>query len=621
MVFDWIRKFVSPKKNVTPKKKIVVKSPPTTLRSSEDKKIGVGKEVTPPSTIGSNGAEMSPILAVTTRPSTPAPPPPPVQPIPSVKGENMEDTDARNQEIEEDDDSNFDDGEYDDDMLDVDDVEQKALAPPPSPMPPHAQTNPLQDWELKKKIFEFFENDPDIDFLDIKHELDSQRCIDANGEPISMARISRYKKDWLGWVRKREERAEQLMRVKEMEGELGVTPLYPKPGGNEAQYVDEMGQPLQPPPKQKRVAYQPVPAQAPPQQQFVAQPNPAPFVLPPRMTRLEILFQQLDSAIKQNNPGLARIVADGIYAEYDRGGEGGGNDNKMWGLMSTMVSGMFNKQMTEKSNPMKDMRDMAGLMKELMPDRGSESETVQMTKAVGEIVHHTTGELKDTILTVTGHRDDAGKVGVCPYCNKMIPADSLVCSYCGGRLASSPQAGVYPEPQEQIPQNVPPPAQPPMQSTYARPPTPNPIPPVQSQIQASPVQQSGGSTISKDIEQYKKSVKKLTNYIAQKDNPNSLINFGWKFLDAEEKEKAVLAVVIGKDRLYYCVDRLAPQYPDMAQQIELLKSVDGRAWVESALKAIEEKAREEKVRIQPERFALLLKEIQDIMGFEIPDKV
>jgi len=569
----------------------------------------------------------------------------------------------------------IDEDDYDEDADTEEDNEEIEERPQPQVFNiPNLKRFP--EPEIRKFIYDMYEQYPEIRADQLQAELDRLRIVDTHGQRVGITTIMAYKRAWSQWVENREDEVERVSRLREQEEDIGVEPMIPENTGNGVQYIERPRADKrrkvfhqQPnaavnnePPNQN---YAPVYAQPPvvfanaggiagspittptqtPQYQPQPQPSQAPLIIPPRKSRLEFLFEQLQTAVASKNVNLVAVVVDGIYKEYDRAEGGGGAETHLWGLMNTMMTGMFNKQMSSSESPTKLLKDIVAISQGLIPppqppqQAAGESENVQMAKAVGTIAQQMTGEIKDTILTVAGKKGGGGggaeDKGVCPYCEKVIPIDSSMCPYCGGKLAPpEPAQGMYRQmPQQQQPPQLPqsnygynPNSVPAMQSHYQMAQQPQmqqpqmpPQMPQQMPPQQVPNQAQGGEGITpKETEELKGYVKKVANAISNKDNPAQTINFIWRFVGETVRKQLLLGAIIGEVNLYAVLEKMSPQYPDMAQQLSIISSPEGRNWVYSALETVKENARKDGLKVTEAELALMARELQQKVGFEIP---
>lgn len=395
-------------------------------------------------------------------------------------------------------------------------------------------------------------------------------------------------------------------------------PIY-RPGTDQASHQPE---PMQYQQQQYQQQPQPVPQQQ-PQQQVNTDLNINDFK---KKTQLEVYIDNFNDARRAGDVPMQKMMGMGIFAEMDKADSG--SSDPAFKLLNTVISASMGKNKDEKSDFDK-MEQFTNMYAQINQGSGK-SDAVGITEAVVEGAKVVSHEISDTILVASGNKNASSNMAVCPNCKKVVPVDSVRCPYCSARFVAVPQEGVYEEPQYEEQEGTTPPQMAaqhhqeqkgPMHSKYQ----PQPPQPPQPAAPGAPEEQMAPQPVERinmseaENKEYTSYIKKLSNLIAQKNDPKQLIDIIWGSLDQEDKEKACLGVVLGPERLYYILERITPQYPDLKQNLDIIASTDGRAWINSALVTVKDKLDNEGFLTEEGKLPGMVKELQDKLGFVIPD--
>lgn len=458
----------------------------------------------------------------------------------------MQDDDNQEDEYEQ---ENGDEGSED---FEEDAEEERVQPPQQRPPQQRSRLMTLSNDEFKDEIFSYFDQDPNITVPQVYQRLLDNGYGNDLGDPFGMPKIGATKKSWLTTRRKEREKLAAQNSNQQQYHPSGVTPAPISLSPQAAKSMDDLSA-LRPP------------------------------------SKLEILTKNLQIARETGDKSMIAIWLDLLYKEIDKNdNKGGGGDDWAKNLAGTIITGMVTNK-PPVQNTMKQLNEAADLLIKLKgpeTDRGQESETVAMTREIGKMVTHGVDELKDTALTIAGKPNVADMFGVCPNCQKPVLKDSNLCNYCGVRFRADPQAGVYP-------------AAPPGQMSAPQeggsgmkhrqlsgqaPQGPS----------AAPQQQAPQGMTDKQKDTLRDYAKRIANMVASKEDPDSAVGKMYFFMGEEDKNLAmVVAGGMGMDRLKAAIEIMAPQFPDIANEINILRSPDGLIWINKAIEGLKARLREE----------------------------
>jgi len=392
-----------------------------------------------------------------------------------------------------------------------------------------------------------------------------------------------------------------------------------------------------------------VPPPVQPRQPPVAAPPPpegSKILVPRRRTNLETFYEMLEKAQATGSEALAQIAVDGIYKEMEKsggeGGGGGGND-KVWALLTAILT--ENKGKSKLS----ELKELTEIVSNLMPKGAEpESEAVGMARVMSETAIKVAEEAKDTALQITGTKGKADKMGKCPNCQKLIPKDSRWCSYCG--LSFETVDGKEEEEEEDkeaieeakivrekevesrkkreelakravkkagAETTIPTPTRvedtaegQPKEAVPTESPAPAPTTPPKLRQEFTSEQRAA----------ILRNLKRLANFVSNKDNPILKTQALFKAGDTEDKKGGLLMAIIGTDRLIAAAKRLIAEHPDLkefAPYVELCDSVDGKAWINASFEEIKNQSRLLGLTLKREEAKTLLDDVEAKLGFEI----
>jgi hypothetical protein len=359
-------------------------------------------------------------------------------------------------------------------------------------------------------------------------------------------------------------------------------------------------------------------------------------------SKLETFSAMLDKAMANGNDALAQIAVDGIYKEMEKS-EHGGPDDKLWTLLTTMMTEGKGK------SKLSELKELTGIVKDLIPPQPEgKSEAVQMAEVMSNTSLEIAKEAKDTALQISGSKNEADKMGKCPSCNKMIPMDSLYCSYCGlafkqkfevegeeaeeedeeevkarqrAELEKRKRADIAKRAIASRKQQPPPPQRP-----SATQPTPQPVkPPAPAPQPAAPPQapspQPAGPAISpEERAAILHNLKRLANFIAAKDDPVLKTQALFKAGDGDDRKQGLFLAIVGRERLLKAARRLIQEHKelvDFQNYVELCDSVDGRAWIDTSFMELMKQAKLNGILLKKEEAATMLDKVEARLGFPI----
>ena len=539
----------------------------------------------------------------------------PVVPAPSE--DDLDDV----EEDEEDEDEDDEEGDEDDeDDEDDDEDEDDEPAPLRRPIPGKPKIGRPKKPQLMNKedlrtiIVERFEQG--WTSYEVFNWLNQENIIDETGEPLSVKQVGGYKS-----------------MVSSQRREAYVSGQAPPP-------LTGQMQPLPP----DYVAPPMAPAR--PTQGSQQQP----FNIPRPRTNLEIHYEKLEKAVADKNDAMAQIAVEGLYKEMEKDGSGGGGgmNSQLFALLQGQLAG------NKGSSKLHELEQLTTIVKNLMPEQAQgESEAVGMARVMADTVEKVSKDAKDTILEVSGTKGKADNMGTCPNCKKIIPKDSLFCGYCGLNFQKveddeeeeeeedEEEAAARKE-QERIdkekarraelarravkapaqPKPTAAPPQPPKAGTppVARPPaaTPPQVRPLEPPVQ---IGADGGVMTVTERASLLRDLKKLANFITNKDDPVLKTQALFKLGDDGDKKQTLFLAIVGRDLLLASARRMVQEHPtelSMFQNyIELCDSVDGHAWLDKCFEEIKALSKQYGVLLKREEAASMLAKMEAKLGFAV----
>jgi hypothetical protein len=517
---------------------------------------------------------------------------------------------AREHELDDIDDADPGDDEEEDEEgeeeeEDRDDIPTRPPAPkrhPPEPRPSGTHppgTQPTSKEDLREIIIEKFEEG--YDAYDIKSWLKDEGIVDEeNGKYLNVRQITGYKS--------------LLMRPQESQS-TPAQPAAPQPA--------PLPQAAPPPVQQNPPTIVPTP------------PTPAAqkskIVIPRVRTKLETFVDMLDKAMANNNEALAQIAVDGIYREMDKdaGGSQGGINAQVFELLKAQLeSGKGKSKLTE-------LKDLASIVKDLTPPQAEgKSEAVQMAEVMSNTTLQAVDKATDTALQISGSKGKADKTGKCPSCEKLIPMDSLYCGYCGLAFKQDIREEEEDEDEEDPEEmkmrqreeeqrkkragiarravNRTPPQQ--QRAPAAQQPSPMPAQPT-----AGP--RPGNAAITpEERANLLRNLRRLANFISNKDDPVLKAQVLFKGGDDDDRKNGVFLSIIGRQKILAAAQRLLKEHPELSEfqhYVDLCDSVDGRVYIDTMLKELQNQAKLMGVYLKKEEAAEMLATMEARLGFVI----
>lgn len=361
---------------------------------------------------------------------------------------------------------------------------------------------------------------------------------------------------------------------------------------------------------------------------------------------MDTLFDKLDYAREVGDGSLSELCVYAIEKELDKEGGDGKNDK----LLNTLVKGLIENKGgggNKDIDAINMLDKVTDIQQKLTPKASQTSENVEMTKAIGGIVKEGITEVRETVNDIWGSGSEKEKaqqvldhIAACPVCKNPIFKDNEFCGYCGARFSALPQEGVYPDQQQQQQ------AQPrkrvsgkqqehdSMKSSYGQqqqqqaqqpqqppPQQPQQGPPQQPPTQPIPEPQPPPNLDPADIKKAKKYAKRLANAIAKGKNPVKMLKLGWGLAGKADREKMLVASIIGRERWFWVIDHFIPHFPDMHQELATIKSQQGVDFLDVAIDEIKNCARKANLSIKKSRFEEIRSELETKIGFHIPDDI
>jgi hypothetical protein len=333
-----------------------------------------------------------------------------------------------------------------------------------------------------------------------------------------------------------------------------------------------------------------------------------------RKTKLDTYYQMLkeardavgshpgDQATAAWAKGICEMAVDGIYKEMDKMDEA-----PYMQQMMGVLTGIITKK--GEMDPLASLEKVTNIVTGLMGDRGS-NESVEMARIVVGGVNKVTEELKDTVLTATGKRQSADKIGKCPNCGKLVPADSALCPYCGARFTAQsapPASSQNPEPPIQDRQRQ-------ERKELAEAMTmPTALPPPGAHNGVQAMLASPEETMPDVL----KNVKRLANFIADKDDPVVKADALWKIGNTDDRKQVVFMVLLGPDRIFYLADRMITKYPEYQKYYDICTSTDGQAWIGALLEEFAKLARDSQFKLTRAEVEKMMTDTENKLGFKI----
>jgi RNA polymerase subunit RPABC4/transcription elongation factor Spt4 len=558
------------------------------------------------------------------------------------------------------------DQEPDDTATDDADEEQEGVS----------HLNYLSDDTVREVILSFYSQNPDIAPREIYEKLKRDNLRDLRGKYVDKHYIAGlkalfYRGRGQGASDKRSPvHPKDIIAMQQQHAQTQAQPASEPapPAAAPAQQPAQPAQPAQPQTVQYgAVQMQTVPQPAPqviPVQQYapgtkiLTSPAGTQFVMPVKKTLIETLIEGFERASAKGDIGAMTLFAENITRAVERSddssssGSKSGPMDKLTETMITVMGKSFEDKVVGKGGKGEDEFERSKkyfqFFKDLQGDAGALDSNVQMASIITDGIKHGVSETRRTILQVSGH-DSGDEPEPCPNCNKIVPADALICPYCGVRFETEqapalPQQQPVPQipqyAQQRAPQYMTPSQMPQYRQTAPQapqyPPQPQVAPPMQpapqpqipvavpqeAQAMRPPVVYDGILKFPpQELESYKGYIKKLTSAINHKLDIITPINLMWTMMmDEKAKKYAMLAVIMGEKRLYYILNTAAPQVPDMAKDIATLNSVDGHSCVSEALAAVEGKINKEKMKVPNKELNAMVEDLESKLGFQIPDE-
>ena len=514
----------------------------------------------------------------------------------------------------------------------------------------------ISDDELQDIIEHAYEQNYEASATDILDDILNEGYVLEDGSEIHLNRVKSCKSVWMNKKKKALYEMQLLQEYKKKKEQVGeVEPKKTEkvflicPGCNKkvkdgSKFCPECGYsfmkvnspPAPPPATSPQEGGNRVPDQTTQQQGNWAQqqqgskPQPAYINVGDlkRKSKLEIMVDTYNSAVDSGNPMLQRVMLEGI-TNYVYNLE---DDDPNRKLINTIITSMIKDN--KGKDPIDDMTKLASVFQKFQPQPQNTSESVEMTRAITRSIDHGISELRTGISEATGGGQDITQLfASCPVCKQPILKDSKICSYCGAMFEMPSAPGVYPQNQaqqahfqQQQYQQQQRSGQMKKSSSHPQPKTipqqqqvQEPNPAIQHQSQQVQAQQPQKPQISdneyKKIQDY---AKRLANFITKGKDPVKTVKAAWTFLDQEDKEKIIMGLILGRNRLFYILDRLAPLYPELQNYVSIVKSAKGIVWIDLAFETVSQKAHEEQLKISKEKLAMEIKQIETRLGFEIP---
>jgi hypothetical protein len=371
-----------------------------------------------------------------------------------------------------------------------------------------------------------------------------------------------------------------------------------------------------------------------------AQPAPKPggFVIPPPRRDLEVHYEKLEKAVAAGNEAMAQIAVEGIYSEMEKGGRkgggGGGSDDKVWALLTAILT--ENKGKSKLS----ELKELTEIVANLMPAQPEgKAEAVQMAEVMERTVHDSVHEATQTALQITGSKGKADKMGKCPSCEKLIPMDSLYCGYCGLAFKQDIREEEDEEEEDSVMAqqrqreeaqqrkkaelarkavSKRPPAQRPPGAT--QPPAPAPAPGGQPRPQPQQPAPAGAAITSEERAGLLRNLKRLANFISNKDDPILKTQALFKGGDDDDRKNGVFLAIVGCEKLLTAAHRLIKEHPELSEfqhYVDLCDSADGRAWIDRSLTEMKTQAKLMGVLLKAKEANEMLDIMEARLGFPI----
>lgn len=547
-----------------------------------------------------------------------------------------------------------DDQEMDDTGTDDADDEEHDGAPHP---------NYLSDDAAREVVLSFYTQNPDIAPREIYEKLKRDNLRDLRGKYIDKHYIAGLKA--LFYQGRGQRTADKR------------PPVHPQDIIKMQQQAQAQPAPESAPPAGAPVQQQPTSAQNAQygalQVQTVPQPAPQPipiqgyapgtkiltnpttgnqWVMPVKKTTIEVLIEGFERASAKGDLGAMSLFADNLSRAVERADESsasGSRPGPMDKFAETMI-GVMGKSFEDKvvgkggkgENEFEKVKGYFTFFKDLQGGQGDVDPNVQMASIITKGIEHGITETRKTILQVSGHSDD-NEPEPCPTCNRLVPVDALLCPYCGTRFETEqapavpaqqpvpqiPQYTQQRQPQYMTPSQIPkqyapqvPAYAPPQVAPQVQQPAqaPTPAMPQEAQPMIQPAVYDGVLKFDqKELDSYKGYIKKLASAITHKLDILTPITFLWPLMEDKNKKWAMVAVILGEQKIYFILNQVAPQLPDMAKEIAILNSVDGHSVVSEALTALEAKIVKEGMKIPRTELKAMADELEYKLGFQIPE--
>jgi len=355
------------------------------------------------------------------------------------------------------------------------------------------------------------------------------------------------------------------------------------------------------------------------------------IVIPRVRTKLETFVDMLDKAMANNNEALAQIAVDGIYREMDKdaGGSQGGINGQVFELLKAQLESGKGKSKLD------ELEKLSSIVKNMMPDMPEgKSEAVQMAEVMSDTTLKVAKEARETALEITGSKGHADKTGKCPNCEKLIPMDSLYCGYCGLAFKQDIREEADDEDEEDPEEmkmrqreeeqrkkragiakravNRTPPQQ--QRAPAAQQPSPMPA---QQTVGPRP---ANAAITPEERSNLLRNLRRLANFIANKDDPVLKSQVLFKGGDDDDRKNGVFLSIIGRQKILAAAQRLLKEHPELSEfqhYVDLCDSADGRAYIDTMMKELQNQAKLMGVYLKKEEAAEMLAQMEARLGFAI----